>query len=178
MVKELEGEVHWYLIRTATGKEEKVKAALENKVEALGLKDKIKEIIVPIEKELRPSRGKKQIIKRKVFPGYVLAHMEITPETWNLVKSTPGVVGFVSAGSEALFLADEEVEKILENLQREKPRISLAKGESVRVTSGPFFDLIGKVEEVNVDKGKVKVLLSIFGRETPVELDFSQIEKL
>lgn len=171
-------ERHWYLVRTATGKEEKVKAALENRVEALGLKEKILEVFVPIEKELRPVRGKKQIVKKKVYPGYILVNMVMEPETWQVVRSTPGVVGFVSTGSEALYLEDEEVEKIKENIAKEKPRISLSKGESIRVTAGPFFDLIGKVEEVNVDKGKVKVLLSIFGRETPVELDFSQIEKI
>jgi len=171
-------ERHWYLVRTATGKEEKVRIALENKIEALGLRDKIFEVFVPIEKELRPVKGKKQIVKRKVFPGYILVNMVMEPETWQLVRSTPGVVGFASAGSEALYLADEEVEAIKENIAREKPRISLSKGENIRVTAGPFFDLFGKVEEVNVHKGKVKVLLSIFGRETPVELDFSQIEKI
>ncbi|MBC7328012.1 transcription termination/antitermination factor NusG [bacterium] len=171
-------EKQWYLVRTATGKEEKVRIAIENKVEALGLKDKIVEVLVPIERELRPIRGKKQIVKRKVFPGYILVNMVMEPDTWKLIKSTPGVVGFVSAGSEPLTLADEEVERIKENISREKPRISLNKGESIRVTTGPFTDLIGRVEEVNIDKGKVKVLLSIFGRETPVELDFSQIEKI
>lgn len=171
-------EKHWYLVRTATGKEEKVRIALEGKVEALGLREKISEVFVPIEKELRPVKGKKQIVKRKVFPGYILVNMVMEPETWQLVRSTPGVVGFVSTGSEALYLADEEVEKIRESIAREKPRISLIKGESIRVTGGPFFNLIGKVEEVNMDKGKVRVLLSIFGRETPVELDFSQIEKI
>ncbi len=171
-------ERRWYLVRTATGKEEKVKTALDNKVEAMGLREKIWEVFVPIEKELRPIRGKKQIVKRKVFPGYILVNMVMESDTWQLVRSIPGVVGFVSAGSEATTLEEEEVEKIKESIAREKPRISLSKGENIRVTAGPFFDLIGKVEEVQADKGKVKVLLSIFGRETPVELDFSQIEKI
>ena len=170
-------ERQWYLIRTATGKEEKVKASLENRVEAMGLQDKIAEILVPIEKELRPVRGRKQIVKRKVFPGYILINMVMETETWNLVRSTPGVRGFVSAGSEPLTLAEEEVQRIKESISREKPRLSISKGESVRVTSGPFFEMTGRVEEVNAEKGKVKVLLNIFGRETPVELDFSQIEK-
>ncbi|MGB9607952.1 MAG: transcription termination/antitermination protein NusG [bacterium] len=170
-------ERRWYLVRTATGKEEKVKASLENRIEAMGLREKIAEVLVPIEKELRPVRGKKQIVKRKVFPGYILVNMVMDTETWNLVRSTPGVRGFVSAGSEPLILADEEVERIKESISREKPRISISKGESVRVISGPFFEMTGRVEEVNAEKGKVRVLLNIFGRETPVELDFSQIEK-
>jgi transcriptional antiterminator NusG len=170
-------ERQWYLVRTATGKEEKIKAALENRIEAMGLRDKITEVLVPIEKELRPVRGKKQVVKRKVFPGYILVNMVMETETWNLVRSTPGVRGFVSAGSEPLTLGEEEVERIKESISREKPRLSISKGESVRVTSGPFFEMTGRVEEVNAEKGKVRVLLNIFGRETPVELDFSQIEK-
>jgi transcriptional antiterminator NusG len=167
----------WYVIRTATGKEEKVKAALENRVEALGLRDKIVEVLVPVEKELRPVKGRKQIVKRKVFPGYILVNMVMDNETWNIVRSTPGVRGFVSAGSEPLILSEEEVQRIKESISREKPRLSIGKGEMVRVTSGPFFEMTGRVEEVNAEKGKVRVLLNIFGRETPVELDFSQIEK-
>jgi len=170
----------WYAVHTYSGHENKVKTNIERRAESLGLKEKISRILVPVEEETRTRNGRRTNIKRKVFPGYLLIEMELDDTTWYLVKNTIGVTGFVSSGNKPVPLQEREIANILESLGdgARKAKPTWSKGEVVRVTSGPFADFTGNIEEVNSDKEKIKVLISIFGRDTPVELDFSQIEKI
>lgn len=174
-------EKHWYAVHTYSGHENKVKTTIERRAESMGLKDKIFRIIVPTEQEIRTraSDGKKQEVQRKVFPGYVLVEMILDDDTWYLVKSTTGVTGFVTSGNKPVPLQDSEIQEILQRLESpdRRPKVPWQKDDVVRVTSGPFTDFIGKIEEVNPQKETVKVLISIFGRDTPVELEFTQIER-
>src|SRR3954451_11335966 len=170
----------WYAVHTYSGHENKVKTNIERRAESLGLKDKITRILVPVEEETRNRAGRRTTIKRKVFPGYVLIEMELNDQTWYLVKNTIGVTGFVSSGQKPVPLQDQEVANILESLEEgtRKPKPTWQRGDVVRVTAGPFADFNGSIEEINTDKQKIKVLISIFGRDTPVELDFNQIERM
>lgn len=170
----------WYAVHTYSGHENKVKTNIERRSESLGLKEKISRILVPVEEETRSRNGRRTTIKRKVFPGYVLIEMDLDDQTWYLVKNTIGVTGFVSSGAKPVPLLDSEVATILESLEEgsRKPKPTWQRGDVVRVTAGPFADFTGTVEEVNTDKQKIKVLISIFGRDTPVELDFNQIERI
>lgn len=170
----------WYAVHTYSGHENKVKTNIERRAESLGLKEKISRILVPVEEESRVRNGRRTNIKRKVFPGYLLIEMELDDTTWYLVKNTIGVTGFVSSGNKPVPLQEREIANILESLGdgARKAKPTWSKGEVVRVTSGPFADFTGNIEEVNPDKEKIKVLISIFGRDTPVELDFGQIEKI
>lgn len=170
----------WYAVHTYSGHENKVKTNIERRAESLGLKDKISRILVPVEEETRTKNGRRTNIKRKVFPGYLLIEMELDDTTWYLVKNTIGVTGFVSSGNKPVPLQDREVANILESLSdgTRKAKPAWAKGEVVRITTGPFADFTGSIEEVNPDKEKVKVLISIFGRDAPVELEFNQIERM
>jgi transcriptional antiterminator NusG len=170
----------WYAVHTYSGHENKVKTNIERRAESLGLKEKISRILVPVEEESRMRNGRRTNIKRKVFPGYLLIEMELDDTTWYLVKNTIGVTGFVSSGNKPVPLQEREIANILESLGdgARKAKPTWSKGEVVRVTSGPFADFTGNIEEVNADKEKIKVLISIFGRDTPVELDFGQIEKI
>jgi transcriptional antiterminator NusG len=169
----------WYAVHTYSGHENKVKTNIERRADSLGLKDKIVRIVVPIEEETRNRNGRRTTIKRKVFPGYVLMEMELTDQTWYLVKNTIGVTGFVSSGNKPVPLQQHEVQNILDALEQKTPLApKWSKGDVIRVTTGPFADFNGSIEEVNVDKQKVKVLISIFGRDTPVELDLNQIERV
>lgn len=172
-------EQQWYVIHTYSGYENKVKANLEKRVSSMNMGDKIFRIVVPMEDEFQIKEGKKKITKRKIYPGYVLVEMVLTDASWYVVRNTPGVTGFVGSGAKPIALLPGEVRQMLREpgTVDTRPRISLEVGESVRVTGGPFQNFIGSVEEVQSDKGKVKVLVSMFGRETPVELDFAQIEK-
>ncbi len=146
----------------------------------MNLKDKIFRILVPTEAELRTRAGKRQEVQRKVFPGYVLIEMILDENTWYLVKSTTGVTGFVTSGNKPVPLQDKEIQAILDAIEApdRKPKVKWSKDEVVRVVAGPFTDFTGKIEEVNIQKEKLRVLISIFGRDTPVELDFSQVERL
>jgi len=170
----------WYAVHTYSGHENKVKTNIERRSESLGLKEKISRILVPIEEETRNRNGRRTTIKRKVFPGYVLIEMELNDQTWYLVKNTIGVTGFVSSGQKPVPLQDAEVRSILDSLEEgsRKPKPVWQRGDVVRVTAGPFADFSGSIEEVNADKQKLKVLISIFGRDTPVELDFNQVERI
>ncbi|MDX9871796.1 MAG: transcription termination/antitermination protein NusG [Clostridia bacterium] len=172
-------EKNWFVIHTYSGYENKVKANLEKRVESMNVGDKIFRILVPMEDEIEIKNGKRKIAKRKVFPGYVLVEMTMTDESWYVVRNTPGVTGFVGTGSKPIPLHETEVKHILKHmgLEEARPKISFQIGESVRVISGPFQNFIGAVEEIYPDKGKMKVLVAMFGRETPVELDFSQAQK-
>ena len=170
----------WYAVHTYSGHENKVKTNIERRAESLGLKTKINRILVPVEEETRTRNGRRSTIKRKVFPGYVLIEMELDDQTWYLVKNTIGVTGFVSSGNKPVPLQDHEIEGILTALEGEglHTRPEWRKSEVIRVTTGPFADFNGTIEEVNTEKQRVKVLISIFGRDTPVELDFNQIERV
>lgn len=176
-------EKNWYVVHTYSGYENKVKANLEKRVETMGMQDKIFRVIVPEEEETDVKNGKKKVVKRKVFPGYVLVELIMTDDSWYVVRNTPGVTGFVGSsgsGSKPTPLLPEEVNAILKSLgvEDKKLDIDLSVGETVKVKEGPFADLAGTIEEIDREKGKIKVLVSMFGRETPVELDFSQVEKL
>jgi len=173
-------EKQWYAVHTYSGHENKVKTNIERRAESMNLKDKIFRIIVPTEAELRTRGGKRQEVQRKVFPGYVLIEMILDENTWHLVKSTTGVTGFVKSGNKPVPLQDKEIQAILEAIEApdRKPKVKWSKDDVVRVVSGPFADFTGKIEEVNIQKEKLRVLISIFGRDTPVELDFSQVERL
>ncbi|MCM1564807.1 MAG: transcription termination/antitermination protein NusG [Dehalobacter sp. 4CP] len=171
---------NWYVIHTYSGYENKVKTNLEKRVESMNMEDKIFRVLVPMEDEIEIKNGKKKISKRKVFPGYVLVEMDMTDDSWYVVRNTPGVTGFVGSGSKPIPLLDHEVAVILRQMGLEKIRtkIDVVVGQSVRVISGPFKDFIGVVKEVLEEKQKVRVSVSMFGRETPVELEFGQVEKL
>lgn len=173
---------HWYVIHTQTGYENRVKNLLEGKIKTSLSKDVIAQILVPVEQVSEIKAGKKRISQRKFFPGYILVEMELTDESWYLIKSIPGVTGFVGAGSKPLPLKEEEIEAILRQAKDAKekptPKVVFDKGESVRVNDGPFTNFNGVVEEANIAKGKVKVMISIFGRATPVELETWQVEKI
>ncbi|MDX1932787.1 MAG: transcription termination/antitermination protein NusG [Capsulimonadales bacterium] len=171
---------HWYAVHTYAGHEDKVKTAIERRANMLQLRDKIFRILIPKDIEVRNRNGKKTEYKRKVFPGYVLIDMVLDDSTWHLVKNTSGVTGFVSSGNKPVPLQDKEVQDIQEALEpgTAKPRSLWEKGQIVRVADGPFTDFTGKIEEVNEPREKLRVLISIFGRDTPVELDYNQVEKL
>ena len=176
---------HWYAVHTYSGHENKVMTNILRRAESMSLRDKIFRILVPTETETRTRTSKtgksaKVEMKRKVFPGYVLIDMILDDSTWYLVKSTTGVTGFVSSGNKPIPIQQREIEDILDTIEAPVtvPVIKFEKSDVVRVTSGPFTEFTGKIEEVNADKEKLKVLISIFGRDTPVELDFHQVEKV
>lgn len=170
----------WYVVHTYAGYENKVKANLEKRIDSMNMEEKIFRILVPMEDEVEIKDGKKKISKRKVFPGYVLVEMFMTDDSWYVVRNTPGVTGFVGSGSKPIPLSDGEAWQIIRRMGVDEPRtrIVLYVGESVRVISGPFENFIGLIEDVNAEKQKIRVLISMFGRETPVELDFNQVEKM
>ena len=176
----MESEKKWYVIHTYSGYENKVMATLERKVKSMGLENVINRILVPMEEEIDVGKdGKKRAVKRKVFPGYVLVEMEVNDRSWYVVRNTPGVTGFVGSATKPIPLEPEEVKSILksQNLDTEpKPHISVEVGEQVRITSGPFENFIATITEINEEKGTLKGLIDMFGRETPVEVDYSQIE--
>ncbi len=178
----LEMEKNWYVVHTYSGYENKVKANLEKRVESMGMQDKIFRVIVPEEEETDVKNGKKKVVKRKVFPGYVLVELVMTDDSWYVVRNTPGVTGFVGSsgsGSKPTPLLPEEVEAILKQMGIEEKRLDVhfEIGEVVTVKEGPFANFAGTIEEIDYDKGKLKVLVNMFGRETPIELDFDQVEK-
>jgi transcriptional antiterminator NusG len=170
----------WYVIHTYSGYENKVKANLEHRILSMDMGHKIYQVLVPTEEEIEIKNGKRHPVERKVFPGYVLVEMSMSDDSWYVVRNTPGVTSFVGSGNKPTPLTDSEVKAILRQIKMDAPKYKVAfqKGEAVRVTDGPFTDLHGVVDEVNPERNKVKVLVSIFGRETRVELDFLQIEKL
>lgn len=173
-------EQNWYVIHTYSGYENKVKANLERRVESMGMEDKIFRILVPTEEEFEIRDGKRKVTKKKVFPGYVLVEMILTDDSWYVVRNTPGVTGFVGSGSKPVPLQESEVKVILHQMGFEEPRVKIdfEIGESIKVIRGPFENFSGIIEDINSEKGKIKVMVSMFGRETPVELDYHQVEKL
>ena len=173
---------HWYVVNTYSGYENRAKQNLEERVKTLGKGDLFSEILVPTETVIELVKGKRKTSQRKIFPGYILVKMEMNEETWHIVKDTPKITGFAGAdGTKPVPISDKEVEGILsqmkEGVSKAKPKVSFSMGDSVRVIDGPFANFIGTIEEVKPEKRKLKVLVSIFGRATPVELDFIQVEK-
>ena len=172
----------WYVIHTQTGQELKVKSSLEGKKSQSSIGVHIGTVLVPTERVTEVRSGKKRISERKFFPGYILVEMEMTDESWHLVRTTQGVTGFIGAGRRPVSLSQEEVAEILRQTEERKdkpsPRVTFQRGEGVRVVEGPFTNFSGSIEEVNTARGKLKVLVSIFGRQTPVELEFWQVERL
>ncbi len=171
---------HWYVIHTYSGYEDKVKANLEHRIQNMDMAHKVFSVVVPQVDEIEIRDGQRRTVPRKIFPGYVLVEMIMDEESWYVVRNTPGVTGFVGSAHEPTPLEEAEVKSILRQMRAEEPRIKVGFviGQSVRITDGPFIDFIGSVDEINLEKGKVKVLVSFFGRETPVELDFLQVERL
>ena len=170
----------WYVIHTYSGYENKVKMNLEKRVESMNMEEKIFRVLVPMEDEIEFKNGKQKITKRKVYPGYVLVEMEMTDDSWYVVRNTPGVTGFVGTGTKPIPLLDKEVVKILQQMGMDEvhTRIDFEINQSVQVIAGPFKDFIGVVREILADKGKLRVEVSMFGRETPVELEFTQVQRL
>jgi len=175
-----ENQKQWYVIHTYSGYEERVKKNLEQRIKATDSGDEVFEVVVPTEDEIEVKNGQRRTVTKKILPGYVLVQMKMSDQSWNVVRNTPGVTGFVGTGSKPVPLQEEEVSQILKQMAAEAPRVKIGfrKGQSIRVTDGPFIDFVGIVDDISLDKGKVKVLLTLFGRETPVELDFLQVEKL
>ena len=180
---EEQDERRWYAIHTYSGYENKVKSHLEARIASMDMRNKIFRVIVPMEEEVEIKQGQRRTVQRKVFPGYVLVEMIMSDEAWYVVRNTPGVTSFVGSGTRPVPLQEHEISSILKQVtekETEKPKakISFAKGQSVRVIDGPFTEFIGTVSEINMDRNKVTVLVSFFGRETPVVLDFLQVEKI
>ena len=175
-----ENEKIWFVIHTYSGHEERVRKNLEQRIKFMDSGSEISQIVVPTEDEIEVRGGRRRTVTKKILPGYVLVQMKMTDNSWSVVRNTPGVTGFVGSGGKPTPLEEIEIRGILKQMEDETPRVKIGfrKGQSVRVIDGPFIDFVGLVDEINMGKGKVKVLLSLFGQETPVELDFLQIEKL
>ena len=174
------GERHWYAIHTYSGYEDNVARNLKQRIESLGFEERIFNVLVPKEKKIRIKGGKRETIEEKIYPGYVLVEMVVDDASWYVVRNTPNVTGFIGAGTVPTPLASSEVEILMKRMGVEEPKykIDVVVGDRVKITDGPFKDFDGKVSEVDAEKGRLKVLVTIFGRETPVELDFLQIKKL
>lgn len=170
----------WYVVHVQSGYENKVKRALEQRVKSLSVEDKIFEVVIPLREVFVVKKGKKSKAIEKVFPGYVLIKMILNDDSWLVVKTTEGVTGFVGAGLKPTPISEKEVEAIMRFVQQEQPKFKtkFSVGEAVKITEGPFVDFLGTIESIDEEKGKVRVLVSIFDRETPVELDFLQVAKL
>jgi transcriptional antiterminator NusG len=169
----------WYVIHCYSGYENKVRHNLEQRIETMGMKSKIFDVVVPTEEEIEVKDGKRRTVERRVFPGYILVQMLMDEDSWYVVRNTPGVTGFVGMGNEPTPLRPEEVSSIVKRMEAEAPRIKVTykQGQKVRIIDGPFNDFIGTVSEIDMERAKVRVMVSFFGRETPVELDFLQVEK-
>jgi transcriptional antiterminator NusG len=170
----------WYVIHTYSGHEERVRKNLEQRIKFMDTGTDIAQVVIPTEEEIEVKGGRRRTVTKKILPGYVLVQMKMDENTWSVVRNTPGVTGFVGSGNTPTPLQEKEVGEILKQMTAEAPKVKVGfrKGQSIRVTDGPFIDFVGVVDEINTEKGKVKVLLSLFGQETPVELDFLQIDKL
>ena len=179
-------DTRWYIIHTYSGQEERVKKNLDLRVQSLDMQHKIYQVVIPTEEEIVLKEGKRRPERKKVFPGYILIQMSMDDESWYVVRNTPGVTGFVAFEDEQekrqkpIPLEDKEVEAILKQIESGAPKVTVGfqRGEVVRISSGPFADFMGAVSEIDANKGKIRVLVSFFGRETPVELDFLQVEKI
>lgn len=170
---------NWYVIHCYSGYENKVRHNLEQRIETMGMKDRIFDVVIPTQEEIEVKDGKRRTVERHVFPGYVLVNMILTEDSWYVVRNTPGVTGFVGMGNAPTALRPEEVNSILRRMEAEAPHIKVTfkPGERVRIVDGPFNDFRGTVAEIDTDRSKVRVMVNFFGRETPVELDFLQVER-
>lgn len=175
-----EGGRNWFVIHSYSGYENKVKKNLEHRIESLGMQHKIFEVVVPTEEEIELKDGQRRTVERRIFPGYILVDMLMDEDSWYVVRNTPGVTGFVGSVRKPTPLREHDVDKILKRMRAETPRVTVSfiPGQKVRIADGPFEDFVGAVDEIFADKGKMRILVSFFGRETPVELDFLQVEKL
>ncbi|MFC1942610.1 transcription termination/antitermination protein NusG [Chloroflexota bacterium] len=175
-----ESEKQWFVIHTYSGHEERVKKNLEQRIKFMDSGDEIFQVVIPSEDEIEVRGGRRRTVTKKILPGYVLVQMKMDEYSWSIVRNTPGVTGFVGSGNTPTPLMENEVGEILRQMTSETPKVKVGfrKGQSVRVIDGPFIEFVGVVDEINMGKGKVKVFLSLFGKETPVELDFLQIDKL
>jgi transcriptional antiterminator NusG len=176
----VDNEKQWFVIHTYSGHEERVKKNLEQRIKFIDSGDEVFQVVIPTEDEIEVRSGRRRTVTKKILPGYVLVQMKLNENSWSIVRNTPGVTGFVGSGNTPTPLQENEVREILKQMSAEAPKVKVGfrKGQSVRVTDGPFIDFVGVVDEINMEKGKVKVFLSLFGQETPVELDFLQIDKL
>ena len=174
------GERHWYALHTYSGYEDNVSRNLKQRIDSLGYEDKIFSVLVPKEKKIKIKGGKREVYEEKIYPGYVLVEMIVSDDSWYVVRNTPNVTGFIGAGVIPTPLSKEEVEGLMKRMGVEEPKfkIEIAVGDSVKVMDGPFKDMDGRIAEVDEERGRVKVLVTMFGRETPVELDFLQVKKL
>lgn len=179
-VKSASDNGKWYIIHTYAGHENKVERSLKQRVESMKFTDRIFDIIVPTRNTIKVSQGKKETVKEKIFPGYVLVKMVLDDESWIMVRSTPGVTSFIGAGNKPTPISEKEVEAIQKFMKLEEPmyKVQFSVGEAVKITDGPFTEFLGTIESIDDARGKVKVLVSIFGRETPVQLDFLQVKKI
>jgi transcription termination/antitermination protein NusG len=170
----------WFVVHCYSGYENKVRHNLEQRIESMGMKDQIFDVVIPTQEEIEVRDGKRRSIERHVFPGYVLVNMVMSEESWYVVRNTPGVTGFVGMGNDPIPLRPEEVSQILRRMEAEAPTIKVTykSGEKVRIIDGPFNDFHGVVDEIDMDRSKVRVMVNFFGRSTPVELDFLQVEKM
>ena len=178
--EEPDDERGWYVIHCYSGYENKVRHNLEQRIESMGMKDQIFDVVIPTQEEIEVRDGKRRSIERHVFPGYVLVNMIMSEESWYVVRNTPGVTGFVGMGNDPIPLRPEEVSSILRRMEADAPTIKVTykTGETVRIIDGPFNDFHGTVDEIDMDRSKVRVMVNFFGRSTPVELDFLQVEKI
>jgi transcriptional antiterminator NusG len=178
-VIEPSNERAWYVVHCYSGYENKVRYNLEQRMETMGMKDRIFDVVIPTQEEIEVKDGKRRTVERHVFPGYVLVNMILSEESWYVVRNTPGVTGFVGMGNDPTALRPEEVQQILRRMEAEAPhvKVSFKVGERVRIVDGPFNDFRGQVSEIDMERTKVRVMVNFFGRETPVELDFLQVEK-
>ncbi|HHE67502.1 MAG TPA: transcription termination/antitermination protein NusG [Candidatus Parcubacteria bacterium] len=178
--QKLPQERRWYVIHTYSGYEDAVVKALKQRVESLGMEDKIFNIIVPKEKKIKIKNGKRKLVEEKIYPGYVLVEMIVTDDSWYVVRNTPNVTGFVGAGTTPVPVSSREIEELKKRMSVEEPqyKIEVKPGDAVKIIDGPFKDVDGKVAKIDEEKGKLKVLINMFGRDTPVELDSLQIRKL
>jgi len=169
----------WYVVHSYSGYENKVKKNLEQRIQSMNMQGRIFQVVVPTEEEIEIKEGHRRRTKKRVFPGYILVQMILDEDSWYVVRNTPGVTGFVGSGSKPTPLRRAEADKIFKRMEMEAPKIkvSFREGQTVRIVDGPFADFVGTVEEMNLEKGKVRVMVSFFGRETPVELDFLQVQK-
>jgi len=178
--QELDLGRNWYVLHTSSGYEEAVARNLRSRIEAFDLGEKVFNVLVPIEKKIKIKNGKRIVIEEKIFPGYVFVDMNVDDNSWYVVRNTPHVTGFIGAGSTPLPVDKKEIDIIFRRIQGDEPhyKIDLNQGDRVKITDGPFKDFEGKVAEVDTEKGRVKVLVGVFGRETPVDVDFLQISKV
>jgi len=171
---------HWYVLHTYSGYEENVSQNLKQRIESMDMEDKIYNILIPMEKKIKIKNGKRKIVEERIFPGYVMVEMIVNDDSWYVVRNTPNVTGFIGTGTIPTPISEKEIKELQKRMGVEEPKfkIDVSIGSSVRITDGPFKNLEGKITNIDETKGKVKILVSMFGRETPVELDFLQIKKI